>query len=145
MKRFEFPLERVRRWRRSEADLEELKLRQMLGERDATEQRKLSLLAERSLAEASVLAGQRVNVDELAALDSFRRYVREQGNALEQLHRQQEEKIAKQRERMGEAKRRFELLDRLHQSALAEWQAGFNKEQEEMASELFLAKRNRDL
>jgi hypothetical protein len=43
-----------------------------------------------------------------------------------------------------EARRKFELLQRLQQSALLQWKAAFNKEQEEMASELFLAKMNRD-
>jgi hypothetical protein len=70
--------------------------------------------------------------------------VRAQGRALDQIRCQQEEKIAAQRERVIEARRKFELLQRLQQSALLQWKAAFNKEQEEVASELFLAKMNRD-
>ena len=144
MKRFEFPLERVRRWRRSQADLEELKLRRLLADLNTTDRRKRCLLEERTQAEAAVLGRGTAEAEDLAALDTFRHYVRTQSLVLDQIRRQQEEKIGAQRERVIEARRQFELLHRLQQSALADWKAAFNKEQEELASELFLAKINRD-
>jgi hypothetical protein len=144
MKRFEFSLERVQRWRRSQADIEELKLRQLLADLYATDQRKCRLLEERTQAEAAILSQGIAAAEDLASLDAFRQYVRAQGRALDQIRCQQEEKIAAQRERVIEARRHFELLQRLQHNALAQWQEAFNKEQEEMASELFLAKMNRD-
>jgi len=144
MKRFEFSLERVRRWRRSQADLEELKLRQLLADLNSTDQRKRRLLGERAEAEKAILSQRTSEASDLARLDAFRQYVRAQAYVLDQLRRQQEEKIAAQRERVIEARRQFELLHRLQQSALSEWRATFNKEQEEMASELFLTKINRE-
>jgi hypothetical protein len=144
MKRFEFSLERVQRWRRSQADIEELKLRQLLADLYATDQRKRQLLEERTQAEAAILFQGTAAAEDLASLDAFRQYVRAQGRALDRSRCQQEVKIAAQRERVIEAKRHFELLQRLQHNALAQWQEAFNKEQEEMASELFLAKMNRD-
>ena len=45
--------------------------------------------------------------------------------------------------RVIEARRKFELLDRLREAALNEWQAAVNKEQEDLAAELFLARSRR--
>ena len=144
MKRFDFRLERVRRWRRGQADLEELKLHQLITEIQALDQRKRRLLAERQQEEAAIRSQASLRAEELTFLASFRRHVQAQSRALDELRRQQEGKIAAQRECLLEARRRFELLDRLRHKALLEWQSAFTKEQEEMAAELFLAKRKRE-
>ena len=144
MKRFEFSLERVRRWRQGQADLEELKLRQLYGELNAIEEEKRRLVAERDQAQAAIIAKDALAAGELLALDSFRHHVLGRSHALEQRRRQQEERVARQRECVIEARRRFELLERMRQRARFEWESAFNKEQEDTASELFLAKMNRD-
>jgi hypothetical protein len=43
-----------------------------------------------------------------------------------------------------EARRQAELLERLREKALGQWRAAANKEQEDLASELFLAKQTRN-
>ncbi len=48
--------------------------------------------------------------------------------------------MGEQRQQVMEARRQFELLDRLQQKAWHEWRAAGNKEQEDLAAELFLAK-----
>jgi hypothetical protein len=143
MKRFHFSLERVQRWRRGQADLEELTLRRFLADLHSTDARRLQLMADREQAEIAILSQQTAAAEELASLDLFRRHVRAQSRALDEIRRQQQEKIAIQQQRVIEARRRFELLDRLHQKALGEWRVAFNKEQEDMAADLFLAKLNR--
>lgn len=143
MKRFSFPLERVQRWRRGQAELEEMNLRHLLAELHATDARRRHLVEEREQAEAAILSQKTAAAEELSGLDSFRQYVKAQGRALDEIRRQQQEKIAAQRQRVIEARRRLELLERLHHKARGEWQAAFNKEQEDMAAELFLAKLNR--
>jgi len=140
MKRFEYPLERVRRWRREQADIEELRLRQLLAELRATEESCERVRTERERAEAALLSKQTTSGQELSLLDSFRRHTLLQRRMLEELCRAQKGKIAAQRDRVIEARRRFELMERLYQKAYLEWQAAFNKEQEDLASELFLAK-----
>ncbi|HEV3145726.1 MAG TPA: hypothetical protein VGZ47_17695 [Gemmataceae bacterium] len=81
---------------------------------------------------------------ELESLDSFRLYVRGRVRDLESQERQCEAKIVEQRNHVLEARRQFELLERLREKALTEWRAAGNKEQEEMAAELFLAKSIRE-
>jgi hypothetical protein len=55
-----------------------------------------------------------------------------------------EARIIEQRNQVMEARRQFELLDRLRQKLYEEWRAAGNKEQEELAAELFLAKSVRE-
>jgi len=140
MKRFEFPLERVRRWRSEQASLEELKLQQLRSElaRLVTVRRQME--AEIVLSARQVLAKPVMDPLELTSLESYRLHLRRRLQGLEQFVRKCEERIVEQRKRVIEARRQFELLDRLYHKAWQEWRAAANKEQEELAAELFLAK-----
>ncbi len=51
---------------------------------------------------------------------------------------------AEQRQRVIEARRQAELLDRLHDQACKAWSAASDKEQETLAADLFLAKAVRE-
>jgi hypothetical protein len=144
MKRFEFTLETVRRWRLERAGIEELKLGQIMAEKQklaATKGQIQSAVAET----ARQLLGQRfMESFELESLDSYRLHVRGRVRDIESQERQCDARIVQQRNQVLEARRQFELLEQLRQKALAEWQAAANKEQEELAAELFLAKSIRD-
>jgi len=139
MKRFEFSLERVRRWRAEQASLEELKLAQLRAEcaRLAQEQHNLELEAAR--AASAVLSQPEIEADQLTSLENYRRYVKRKISELRSREIQTEARIVEQRQRVLEARRRFELLDRLESDAWQEWVAAANKEQEQIAGELFLA------
>ena len=119
--------------------MEELKLGQHLQELHATDERSRLLRAQQEQAEGDVFSRRTVAAEELAMLDSFRRYAQAQHRMLGELRHQQQQNVDAQRERVLEARRQFELLDRLCVKALLEWQAAFNKEQDNLASELFLA------
>ena len=144
MKRFDFPLETVRRWRMERAGIEELKLRKILAEKQTLVASKLQIESETAQTVQKVLAQPSVESLELESLDSYRLYVRGRIRDLENQARQCEARIIEQREKVLEARRQFELLDRLREKALTEWRAAGNKEQEEMAAELFLAKSIRE-
>jgi len=144
MKRFDFPLETVRRWRLERAGIEELKLRQILAEKQKLATRKVQIHSEMAQTARQVLGQPSMQSLELQSLDSFRLYGRNRIRDIENQERQCEARAVEQRNRVLEARRQFELLDRLRQKALAEWRAAGNKEQEEMAAELFLAKSIRD-
>ena len=144
MKRFDFSLETVRRWRLERAGVEELKLRQILAEKQTLAATKQQIERETAQTVRKLLAQRSVASIELASLDSFRLFVRGRIRDLESQERQCEARIIAQREKVVEARRQFELLDRLRQKAFTEWRAAGNKEQEEMAAELFLAKSIRD-
>lgn len=140
MKRFEFSLETVRRWRLEQEGIEELKLRQMLAEKQNLSAAKTRIVSELAATARQVLGQASIESLELESLDSFRLHNRSRVRDLENKERECETRIAEQRNRVLEARRQFELLDRLRLKALAEWRAAGNKEQEEMAAELFLAK-----
>ena len=139
MKRFEFPLDRVRRWRAEQASLEEVKLQQLRAEAARLVEQKRELEAEASESVRAVLAQQSIQPIELTTLESYGLHLRRRILELENLRRQAEAKVLEQRLRFIEARRQFELLDRLQQKAWREWVASSNKEQEELASEMFLA------
>jgi hypothetical protein len=139
VKRFEFPLDRVRRWRAEQASLEELKLQQLRAEVARLVEQKRALEAEASESVRAVLAQAFIDPLELTTLESYGLYLRRRILELENLRRQAEAKVLEQRLRFIEARRQFELLDRLHQKAWREWVAASNKEQEDLAAEMFLA------
>ena len=144
MKRFDFPLETVRRWRLERVGIEELNLRQILFEKQKLAGAKLQIESETAQTARQVLAQPSVGSLELESLDSYRLYTRSLIRHLEDQVRQCEAKIVAQREKVLETRRQFELLERLRQKALMEWRAAGNKEQEEIAAELFLAKSIRE-
>src|SRR5579864_8434762 len=144
MKRFDFPLETVRRWRLERAGIEELKLRQILAEKQKLAAAKAQIQNEMAQTVREVLGQPSMLSLELESLDSFRIYQRGRARDLDAQERQCEARMIEQRNKVLEARRQYELLDRLRQKALNEWRAAGNKEQEDMAAELFLAKSTRE-
>lgn len=140
MKRFDFTLERVRRWRLEQLHVEDLKLQQVRAERQGLSDGKKQVGDEFTTAQKEMLSQSSVRGEELAALESFHRHVRARVRDFENRERQCDVKVADQRARVIEARRQFELLDRLRERALAKWKAAADKEQEALAGELFLAK-----
>ncbi len=145
MKRFEFRLERVRSWRQEQAELEELRLEHLLIELRRYDEQRMEARAEMARADQSVRGQATVSTGDLALLEMSHQYTRARLQQLENAKRQCQTRIDEQRKLVLEAHRQFELLDRLHQKTLAEWHAARTKEEEELSSELFLAKRSRDL
>ena len=144
MKGFHFPLERVRRWRSEQASLEELKLQQLHAERARLAQAKRDVETESARSAQQVLTQPSIDPLELTSLESYRQHLRRCAYELGNLERQCEAKVVEQRQRLIEARRQFEMLDRLHHKAWTEWLAAGNKEQEELAAEMFLAKSVRE-
>jgi flagellar biosynthesis chaperone FliJ len=144
MKAFRFPLEQVRSWRHEQAELEELKLQKIHAELQSLVRLARQVQGEAEQAARSVLSGALVAADELASLDAFREFTRGRLKQIAEQTRQCQERAEQQQKRLIEARRQFELLDRFKKKALAEWRLARDKEQEELAAELFLAKRTRD-
>jgi len=140
MKRFQFPLDRVRRWRSEQASLEELKLQQLRAESARLTSARLEVEAEGQRSAQQVLSQPTLDPFQLTSLESYGLHLRRRVYQLANLERQAQVKVGEQRQRVMEARRQFELLNRLQQKAWQEWLAGSNKEQEDLAAELFLAK-----
>jgi hypothetical protein len=140
MKRFQFPLETVRRWQIERVGIEELKLRQILVEKHKLTATKGQIQSELAQTVQQVIGKSSMRPLELESLDSFRLHVRGRVRYLENQEWQYEVKIVEQRNQLLEARRQFELLERLREKAMREWRAAGDKEQEQLAAELFLAK-----
>ncbi len=144
MKRFVFPLDRVRRWRAEQVSVEELKLQQLLAEAAKLAGARREAEAELQRTEQSVLVQSAFDPIELSSLDAFRRHSQRRIQQIESFSRRCASQVAEQRECVLEARRKRELLERLYEKALDAWRAGSDREQENLAAELFLAKAVRD-
>lgn len=140
MKKFRFPLEKLRAWRRSRFEAEEARLQALLAE-----QRRLRLQRECLTAEMAAslnhLAGQPTAcAEELCALNSFCLYAQHEERRLEHTERQVGHEIDRQREQLLKARRDVEVLDRLREKRLGQWRAEADKEQENLVAELVVAR-----
>jgi hypothetical protein len=143
MKRFQFPLDRVRRWRAGQAALEELKLEQLREQVTRLREDGRRIEAERANSQRELLGQRTMEATDLQCLDEYRVHARNKMRGIENHALQVEAQASGQLRRVVEARRNAELLERLKQKALEEWQAASGREQENLATELFLAKRGR--
>jgi hypothetical protein len=144
MKRFHFPLERVRRWRLEQLNVKELKLQKVRGDRQLLAEAKQQTRDGLAKSRNDVLSQPSVLGLELENLDAYGIHVREMVRGFEKLEQEAEAKVVEQRNRVLEARRQFELLDGLRVKALAKWRAEGDREQETLAAELFLSKSTRN-
>jgi flagellar export protein FliJ len=143
MTRFRFRLERVQHIRRIELDREEAKLRQYTLEIGELEKQQAQLDQAAARAEVEVRAPAELAGSDLAALAGFRRYLAGQTTQLAQRIREARERAEAQQKILLEARRRCELLERLKQKRLAEWQSQADRELEQIAAESYLANTTR--
>lgn len=148
MKRFEFPLERVRQYRKLELDTEHARLEQAQARLNAvdamiTDLHRQEKQEEQESREARSKGGHTA-VENALQHTRFQSYLLRMAHMLDQQRAQVAQALERQRLVLLEARRRFEILDRFRQSSRAEWQAEFNREQENLAGELFLAKHARE-
>jgi hypothetical protein len=140
MKRFQFSLEHAMQLRRLRADMERARLEALHAELRQLDVQKRVLEEEESAAHDQVKTQNTVWSQQLIALDRFTRHM---GNRKEHLEARRVDffrQIAEQEVRLVGAQRDFELLEKLKTEKKAGWQAAFEREQEELASEVFLAK-----
>jgi flagellar export protein FliJ len=142
VKKFHFPLERVREWRETQARLEEAKLEKLNEERRAVEERMIELEREKSENETAVLGGESTDALALRALDEYRRFAKFRRSTLAREREDADAKAAAQRSRIIEAQRRVRLLEKLKARKAKLWHVSLDKEIEEQAAEAFLAKWN---
>ena len=90
MKRFQFPLESVRRWRAGQATLEEAKLEQLRGNLQALREEKQNIETERGRSEREVLGQASIEATDLETLDAFRLHARSKIRDIETRQRQAE-------------------------------------------------------
>ena len=139
MKSFQFPLERVLAWRRTQLEIEEARFGQRQAEMAAVrrQQEQWEALTIRTGQETPRLPGLRGG--DLNALALFRLGARHRAAELEKRRIACEQKVEEQRRKFLEARRNARLLERLKERRLEEWTAEYDREVEAQASETFLA------
>jgi hypothetical protein len=140
MKRFNFPLDRVRRWRLEQLHVEELKLQQLRAELEGLAVSKRLIQDELTRTQSQVLGQAYVQSSELETLDSYRAYIRGRVRELENREWERGVKLIEQRTKVIEARRQYELLEQLRKKSFGAWKTAVNKEQEDFAAELFLGR-----
>lgn len=140
MKRFEFTLARVHDFRRRQLDLEEAKLQALLAERQGLETETARLQSEASRTRNSLMVTGSVEAQELVAANLYLRRlgIEQTGHAAKVTDWQN--RVRKQQEAMVEARRRVRLMEKLEEKQRGAWQSAVDREQEDLASELFLAR-----
>ena len=140
MKRFHFSLERIRQWREKQVALEKARLEQLHSEKTLVEQRLALLEKEGRESAALMTSAHSLRSVELQAIDAFRRYVGVQRSVIANLLVDCDSRIAAQRGKLMEARRKAELLDKLKDRKWRAWNIELTREIETQAAELFLAK-----
>jgi flagellar export protein FliJ len=140
VRKFQFRLERVLGWRKTQLELEEHRLRQLSAELEAIERNKARLAAERTLAEHQLLSRTQLNGQELAAHSAYLAALHREEKQAERQRQQQQRLIEAQLQRVTEARRQCRLLERLKARAWNAWQAELDRETEALAAEAHLAR-----
>jgi hypothetical protein len=140
MKRFQFSLEHAMQLRRLRADMERARLEALYAELRQIDVQKRNLEAEESAAHNQVKTQNSVWSQQLIALDRFTHHMGTRKEHLEARRVDFFRQVAEQQVRLVDAERKFELLEKLKTEKKAGWTAAFDREQEELASEVYLAK-----
>ncbi|MDR3719735.1 MAG: hypothetical protein P4K98_13110 [Bryobacteraceae bacterium] len=139
MKKFAFRLERLLQWRTLEREQAEGRLQALFSELEQLDAARRALEESLESAEESVLRPD-VLTEERHALDGYRRFIASEKQRLLGLRAELETRIEKQRLVLVEAERKVEALSRMRDDKKAEWRVELDKEQEELVSELVVAR-----
>lgn len=141
MKAFQFPLEKVlqfrqKQWESATAALADIQRRHHLADLERQKAADGLRIASERLLSCSTLVAADVHVYAMTK-DSGERSLEELDRRLAELETQ----LTTQRQCCLEAKRNFELLERLRQSRRAVWLKELDREEEALGTEAFLARR----
>jgi len=143
MRAFMFPLRQALKWRRTQLDFEENKLRQLAGSLEEVALAEVKLDLVRGRAEGTVRQAAMVEAGDLWALAAYRERLIAELRALALRRIECERQLAAQRQRVLEAQRQCRLLEKLEQRRHAEWKREADRELESLAAESFLSLWNR--
>ncbi len=140
MKSFRFHLERVLEWRHNKLELEQARFEQQKREVLQLDSERANMEAAGIRSEIEVRAWHPLAGSDLTALAAFRRHVAAREKEIDARRQDARRKLETRKTAMIEARRRCELLERLKQRRLREWQAAADRELEQLAAESHLAR-----
>ncbi len=144
MKKFLFPLEKLRMFRQSSLDQQLIALESALAEARDLEERQAALAQEERRATSAVRSLKIVPVQELVALEAFRHWTEKELLKLQADAVRIEQKIQARREAVVAAQIEVESLTTLRESRLHAWRAEVDRETEATVAELVVARWGRD-
>jgi hypothetical protein len=147
MKRFQFPLEQVLRYRQLQMESEHAKLEQLVAKTLAIDQLEANLARQRLEADDDLRRrterGSAIDPTDVGAMNGFRAYCRQMAQTLAARRAELEHQIAIQRRELLEARKRYEVLNRFRGHSADRWSFEFAKEQNSLAEENYLARWHR--
>jgi flagellar export protein FliJ len=135
MKKFQFPLDRVLDWRRTQVRMEQIKLERMLAELHRMEGQAAALQGERESAQRAVVQSSSSMGSELLAFNTFRSASIARSAGLDRDRSACLERIRAQREVMSRKERDVRLLERLREDRLQAWVREQDREIDQQAAE----------
>jgi hypothetical protein len=143
MRRFQFRLERVLCWHRSQLDQEEAKLRNLLAEL-ASIQASIAELDSSQGPQRMIVHDPAATPGERVGLDHWLRWARLERDCRVSNAAACEGRIVAQRLDVVRARRKVELLEKLRTKGVDQWTVEMKKELEALADEAFAAKWERE-
>jgi flagellar export protein FliJ len=137
---FEFPLEKVLRWRQKQQDVEAARLGRLQYELKDLERALAQVCLRRDASQQELLARGELKGRDLAALEAYKMRLGTERQRIEQHILEQRRKLTEQQARYLEARRSARLLEKLRERRLKQWRSEQNTELETLATEAFLSR-----
>lgn len=143
MRRFQFTLAQVLVFRRRQLEVEESKLEKLLAERASLDAESARLAGEERQTRGSLMVADSAEARELETADLYLRHIVSARKKLAEKGAEWQTRFRDQQSAILEARRRLKLMEKLEEKQFREWSAAAAREQENLASELFLARWNK--
>jgi hypothetical protein len=143
MKSFRFDLQRILEFRHARLAEEERKLKLLQMELKALDRQIEDLLRARLQSAIALAAAADLRGEDLRALAGFKARLRRGELALQQRRSLHIHKLRRQQEAYLVSRRDHHLLEELRKRRFAEWQQATNRELDQLASDLYLARWDR--
>jgi flagellar export protein FliJ len=140
MKTFVFPLDKVMAFRKQQWEAEAAVLESLLSNRKHLQEQRVQISTALEKAKQDLIVGGTIPSERLAEFCLGQQGSLEAINQLERALNQLRTKIEQQQRAVVSARRNYELVARLREKRLAEWQREVNREEEAAATEGFLAR-----
>jgi flagellar export protein FliJ len=140
VKKFKFPLDSLRRYRNTLFEQEQVRLQTLLAELRKLEERRLQVRAEVEQSRVELQMLTVVPVDQLTAMQAFRRHADEEIKRIAQMKTNLAERIDQQKLAVKLARRNVEALEKLKERRLQTWRLDVDREMEATVAELVIAR-----
>jgi hypothetical protein len=144
MSRFQFPLEKVLRWRLVQLAAEEAKQKKLLLEQVKLQRLGADVGVEKARLCSSLATLPDLRGEDLRAMTAYSLRLKRIAETIAEQTARCERNLAVQRKTYRDVQQRCRLLEELKARKVAEWRQEQNRQLETLASESYLANWNRD-